>query len=198
MGNSKIFNPEKESPSDHHYIYTKTFETRDNKLAIRKLDLDQDWPALRNWIRYYTGKEVKGTQQYIHQAFEDIISSGFTETLMCVMNNSPVCQVELFQYICSEPSAPIDCLPGDYGLRLFNAPEIRNQKQVLMNLLELCLSYAFSLQDVERVICQSDPENDLLNQSLVDSGFALVHTLQLQFYQADMYMYSRGRAVSHR
>jgi len=50
------------------------------------------------------------------------------------MNNIPVCQVELFQYICSEPSSPINCLPGDYGLRLFNAPEIRNQKQVLINL----------------------------------------------------------------
>jgi len=194
MGNSKTIGNTAALHTRPSYLFSKTNGSGNNKLSLRQLNLNEDLPVMLRWIRYYTGtKESRGTQQYIHQAFEDIISSGFALPLMCVMNNLPVCQIELFQYICSDSSSPINCLPGDYGLRLFNAPEIRNQKQVLMNLLELCLHYAFTLQPVERVICQSDPENDMLNQSFTDSGFHLVHTLQLQLYQTDLYIYCREK-----
>lgn len=190
----RVIHGTKKSVGGHQPLFTKTYPTKNGEFSLRELELPSDWPVVFKWIDQYSdhSNQLRRNQQEIQQIFESMMmTSELVVSYLCQINNKPVAQVELFQYVCNDTFPEFQCQPDDYGLKLLASPELSSQKHRLVSIIKFCLEYLFLDNKINRIIFQTDLENEVLNQSLIEAGFDCLLTAQLEFYKVNIYAYSR-------
>lgn len=194
VSNLRVIRGTKKMVGGYQTLFAKTYPTKNCEFSLRELELPSDWPAIFKWIGQYSdhSNQLRRNQQEIQQIFESMMmTSEFVVSYLCQINNKPVAQVELFQYACNDTFPEFQCQPDDYGFKLLASPELTRQKQRLVSIIKFCLEYLFLDNKINRIIFQTDLENEVLNQSLIAAGFDCLLTAQLEFYKVNIYAYSR-------
>jgi hypothetical protein len=178
-------------------LFSKAYANESCEFSLRALELPSDWPVIFKWIDQYSDRlnKLSSNQREIQQIFTSMMASEFVRSYLCQINNKPVAQVELVQYSCNDTFPEFQCQPDDYGLKLLTSPELTGQKKRLVSIIKFCLEYLFTDHTINRIIFQTDLENEVLNQSLIAAGFDCLLMAQLEFYKVNIYGYSRARFI---
>jgi len=160
-----------------------------NTLSLRPLNLPADWPFLAELLAQYKGRrqECEEINNDLQNAFMTMFYSRFGRSFMCLLNNSPVAVIDIFQAVGSDMFPATSYQPGDYGINLLIAPPIELRKQLLARILYGCLEYLFAFQDIDRIIIQTDPGNEHVERILLTIGFKFITIAQQQLYKTNIY-----------
>jgi hypothetical protein len=170
----------------------KDLPGRNLSLSVRRLCLSTDVPILYKWMRHqYAGpllnKELPPGE--LEESYACMIESDFAQPFMCLVNETPVCQINVYKTLQDVISLYYDARPGDYGLQLVVAPGV-NQESVAA-IMSACLEYFFSFPEVERIIADIETTNEWSNTLYKMAGFHYCKKIKVPYKPSNLYIHSR-------
>src|SRR5258708_22166423 len=138
-------------------VIIKDLPDRNLSISVRALCLATDVPVIYKWMTYqYAGPLLirDGPPRELEESYSSMIESDFAQPFMGLVNDVPVCQVNIYKTLQDVISLYYDARPGDYGLQLVVAPlAVQDNIAVLMR---TCLDYFFSLPGVGTLLADLD------------------------------------------
>jgi hypothetical protein len=170
----------------------KDLPDRNLSISVRGLCLATDVPILYKWMRYqYAGpllnRDVPPME--LEESYACMIESDFAQPFMGLVNDVPVCQVNIYKTLQDVISLYYDARPGDYGLQLVAAPlAVQDNIAVLMR---GCLDYFFSFQEVGRIIGDIETKNEWTNTLFKMAGFRYSKKVSIPYKPSNLYICTR-------
>jgi hypothetical protein len=135
------------------------------RLTVRPFCVATDIPIVFKWMgQEFAGPLLARSQppHELEEFYTSVIESDFAQPFMGLINDTPVCQLDIYKTQLDIISLSYPARPGDYGLQLTLAPLIAEDNMAL--LLRTCLEYFFSFPEVGRIIVNIEAENEHLRQ----------------------------------
>ena len=173
-------------------VVTKHIPEQDLSIAVRPLSVATDVPILYKWMSHeYAGPLLDRPQHplELEEFYNSMIESDFSQPFMGLVNNIPVCQVDVYKARQDAISLYYEARPGDYGLQLVIAPMTAQENMVL--LLRTCLEYFFSFHEVGRVIADVETGNEWSNQLFKKAGFLHTQEVRIPHKLSNLYICTR-------
>src|SRR5882757_7006502 len=129
----------------------KELPDRQLRISVRPFCVATDLSILYQWMsREYAGPLLLRPQpsEELEESYLSMLASDFAQPFMGLLNDVPVCQVDVYKTQQDAISLYYNARPGDYGIHLFLAP-LTVQENILI-LLRTCLEYFFSFPEVDR------------------------------------------------
>lgn len=170
----------------------KDLPNRNLSISVRRLCLTTDVPILYKWMRYqYAGpllnREIPPGE--LEESYACMIESDFAQPFMCLVNEVPVCQMNVYKTLQDVISLYYDAHPGDYGLQLVATPEADQESvAVIMN---ACLEYFFSFPEVNRIIADIETSNEWTNTLYKMAGFHFSKKIKVPYKPSNLYIHTR-------
>lgn len=193
ISNLKVIRNYKQLYKERQILFSKKYVDDSFELSLKFLEIPHDLPVLYNWLSQYSGKIFQSNcnQQDLRHFFESMLASKFALSFLCELNKKPIAQVELYSQSYKDSLAEFQYQQDDFELKLLTAPELNNQKHPLVSVIKFCLEYVFSKNKTNRLIFQTDLENEDLNESLIEAGFCFAQKIQSKFRDVNIYTCSR-------
>jgi hypothetical protein len=161
-------------------------------ISVRALCLATDVPVIYKWMSYqYAGpllnKDVPSRE--FEESYSCMIESNFAQPFMGLVNDVPVCQVDIYKTLQDAISLYYDARPGDYGLNLVIAP-LAIQDNIAI-LIRACLEYFFSFPEVGRIIADIEVKNEWTNTLFKMAGFHCSQKVRIPYKTANLYVCTR-------
>ena len=161
-------------------------------ISVRALCLATDVPVIYKWMSYqYAGplltKEVPPRE--LEESYSSMMESDFAQPFMGLVNDVPVCQVDIYKTLQDAISLYYNARPGDYGLHLVIAP-LAVQENIAL-LIRACLEYFFSFPEVGRVIADIETKNEWTNTLFKMAGFRCTQKIRIPYKTANLYVCTR-------
>ena len=173
-------------------IVTKYFPDRNLTISVRTLCVDKDIPVMYHWMsQEYAGYLVErdGPPEELKESYSCMLKSMHAQPYMGLVNDIPVCQLDIYKVQQDAISLSYPARPGDYGLNMLMAPLVIHGNVLL--LLKLWLEYFFSFDEVERIIVDVEAENEWLKNLFSHAGFHNSGLMKLAYKDADLYVCTR-------
>jgi acetyl CoA:N6-hydroxylysine acetyl transferase len=174
-------------------ILTNYLPDRRLTISIRTLCVATDLPIMYNWMsQEYAGYLVERSNPpaELVESYACTLRSLHAQPFMGLVNDIPVCQLDVYKVREDAISLCYDALPGDYGLNVLLAPLVI-QDHVLL-LLQMWMEYFFTFPEVKRVVVDLEAGNDWLETLFTRAGFRFSAKVRLPYKDADLYTCSRG------
>jgi Acetyltransferase (GNAT) domain len=160
----------------------------DFTLSLRQ-SRDTDLPAIYNWISLeYTGlmKPVDSLPQQFEEAYSSIAQSDSVQTFIGLVNELPVCQLEIHKAIHHAISLYYETRPHDYLMHVQVAsPAIPEHTAAL---LHSCVGYFLNFPEVDRIFAETDKVDQPSNTLLKEAGFRLYKKIHMPYKTANLYI----------
>lgn len=156
-------------------------------ISVRALCPATDVPVLYKWMRdQYAGpllsREVPPRE--LEESYVSMIESDFAQPFMGLVNDVPVCQVNIYKTLQDVISLYYDARPGDYGLQLV-ADSRADDMTVLMGVF---LEYFFSFPEVGRIIMDIETKNGWANALFRTAGFRSAKKIKIPYKPSNLYI----------
>jgi hypothetical protein len=160
-------------------------------LSLRPLSLATDLPLIYSWINqeYSTSLPAEPPLRQLDQAYSSIMASDFAQPFMGLVNDVPVCQVDVYKTRLDVISLYYESIPGDYGLHLLNAPQTAPAHEA--ELLSASIRHFFSFPEVGRIITDVEAGNKQANALMKKLGFQFHKKIRKPYKIANLYICTR-------
>jgi hypothetical protein len=159
-------------------VFVKTFSQEEYTLSIRHLCVTTDMETVYDWldrqlgVRFWT---VDGPRPELMQCYIDILQSDHSQSLMCLMDERPVCQLDVGKAAINEVFMYTDVLDGDYSFRAIVSPYV-DVRNAYGNIIKTFLEYCFSFRHVQRVLTYLPASDEWTNHLLETAGLTYLDT----------------------
>ncbi|MBN8854118.1 MAG: hypothetical protein BGO55_06975 [Sphingobacteriales bacterium 50-39] len=163
-------------------------------LAVRPFCIATDLPILFKWMsQEYAGPLLARSHppQELEESYAIMIESDFAQPFMGLVNDTPLCQMDIYRMQQDVLSLSYPARPGDYGLQLIVAP-LTVQDNMLL-LIRACLEHFFSFPEVGRIIVNIENGNEYNRQLFKKVGFRSLYNIQTTYRTSSLY----GCTASH-
>jgi acetyl CoA:N6-hydroxylysine acetyl transferase len=153
---------------------------------------DMDMTVIYKWINEGCGGQLPLADQesdLFKEAYSSIQASDAVQVFIGMIDDSPVCEIELYQARQHAISLSFESRPGDYYLDLLSPPS--GPHGYMADLLHHSLEYFFSFGEVSRIMAEADINNEWMNELLKSAGFHLYKTLNAPYKNSHLYFCSR-------
>jgi len=158
------------------------------RLTVRPFCVVTDVSILFKWMsQEYAGPLLTRSRppQELEESYSSMIESDFAQPFMGLVNDAPVCQMDIYRMQQDVLSLSYPARPGDYGLQLIVAP-LAVQDNMLL-LLQACLEYFFSFAEVGRIIVNIEEGNEYNRQLFRRAGFRSLYDIQTAYRSSSLY-----------
>ncbi len=160
-------------------------------LSLRPMSPGMDMNIIYKWINEDCGGQLPLAGEepdLFKEAFSSIQASDAVQIFIGMADDSPVCEIELYQVRQHAISLSFDSRPGDYYLDLLSPSSAHEH---MTGLLHHSLEYFFSFGEVNRIMAEADIKNEWRNDLLKSAGFHLYKTLSMPYKNSNLYFCSR-------
>jgi hypothetical protein len=175
--------------------FVKFYPEENYKLSIRPLCVTTDMEIVYGWLEQQMGIQSwkdDSPKPELLQSYIDILESTFSQSLLCLLDDQPVCQIDISQTPYNEVFMYLDVGKGDYALWLIMSCHVTIHN-AYVNIVKACLEYFFSFGDVERVITYLPTYDEWANHLLMNAGFTYLDTKQMLTGVVNIYEYRKKR-----
>jgi len=181
-------------PSGIEKTFIREVPEHQLRIAVRPFCVATDVSILFKWIsQEYAGPLLARScpPQELEESYASMIESDFAQPFMGLVNDTPVCQMDIFRMQQDVLSLSYPARPGDYGLQLLVAP-LAVQDNILL-LIQTCLEYFFSFPEVGRIIVNIEERNEYNRQLFKKAGFRSLYDIRTIYRSSSLY----GCTTSH-
>jgi len=167
-------------------------------ISVRALNLATDVPVIYKWMSYqYAGPLLnrEAPPRELEESYSSMIESDFAQPFMGLVNDVPVCQVDIYKTWQDAISLYYDAPPGDYGLNLVVAP-LAIQDNIAL-LIRVCLEYFFSFPEVGRIVADVETKNEWTNSLFKMAGFSYSQRVRIPYKTANLFICTRENLRRH-
>ena len=161
-------------------------------LSLRPVSLATDLRLIYGWISQGHSAGSPAVDQplrQLKQAYSSIISSDFAQPFMGLVNNVPICQLDIYKTRLDVISLYYGALPGDYGLHLLSAPQTKRDQEA--ELLGACIRHFFSFPEIGRIIMDVEAGDKWMNAQIKKLGFHWHKKINKPYKIANLYTCTR-------
>lgn len=178
-------------------LFYSTFLTTSNStLSFRSLDLDIDLYMIYDWVnKSYSRKfwQLNGSRQLVKNTYETILKNPNAHSFIGLINNKPICQIDIYRLSADELSQHVQASLNDCGIHLLMLPPKQLQKNWSFFALKAFQDFYFSFSESNYLYCEPDVENDMANQLALKAGFEFIKAVTLSYKVANLYCISRSQ-----
>jgi len=183
-----------EIPYDNEILYRQDFSESQGTICFRSLQLNTDLDLIHDWVnRQYARRfwQLNGTKTLVENTYAELLKNPHGHSFIGLLNDQPVCQVDLYLVAGDELQHHVEAGPDDCGLHFLMSPPNMLQKGLTVLLLRAFLDFYFSFQLAERIYAEPDKDNDLANLLARKAGFRYLKTIELSYKTANLYCLTR-------
>ena len=162
-------------------------------LSLRPLSLDIDIPTITHWMgferRTDPARNAISAIVQLEEVHASIQQSNIAQAFMGLVNDVPVCQLDICHSRQHELSIYYPAREGDYILNLLMAP-LCVQDQMIA-LLRTTLRYFFAFSEVSRIVTDVEHDNEWIIQLYKKAGFQLAGRTKIPYKTAHLYTCTR-------
>ncbi len=176
-------------------VFFKSYPEDNYTLTIRPFCVSTDMEVLYGWLEQQTGMrfwEKDSPRQELLQSYTDILESAYSQSLLCLLDDRPACQMDISQTPYNEVFMYLDAGKGDYALWLIMSPYV-TVRNAYANIVKACLEYFFSFDGSERIITYLPAYDEWSNHLLKNAGFAYLDTKQMLSGVVNLYECKKNR-----
>lgn len=161
---------------------------RQLRITVQPLCVATDVSIVFKWMsEEYAGPLLNRPQppQELEEFYTSMIESDFAQPFMGLVNDIPICQMDIYRMQQDVLSLSYPVKPGDYELQLMVAP-LTAQDHMLL-LLQASLEYFFSFPEVGRIIVNIENGNEYNEQLFKKAGFRGVYAIRTTYRTSTLY-----------
>src|SRR5215471_331800 len=163
-------------------VFTKQFVVSGYTIAIRPFCIATDLSIAYEWFRHEYAKrtwKTNGPVKQLELVYTQMMQCDFAQPLTILQDNVPVCLVEVHHANHHEISLYYEALTGDYDMFLLVSPKKKKDMGLIGHVIQTCLEYVFSFEEVERIMAEINIYNEPMNQVLNVSGFRFLNKVDM-------------------
>ncbi|MGC4233248.1 MAG: GNAT family N-acetyltransferase [Niabella sp.] len=175
-------------------LFTRSVPELDASFSFRSLDPNFDFDRIYDWVNQaYAQKfwQLKGSRSMIETLYKGILSNPQVHAFIGLVDQAPVCQIELYALPADELAGHLPARSGDCGLHILMCPPRQMQKGWSFYALRLFQEFYFSFPEAQRLFAEPDRENHAANQLAMNTGFRFLKTIELSYKTANLYCLDR-------
>lgn len=176
-------------------IASKELPEKYLRVSVRPLCIETDVPTLYKWMcREYGGPLLNraAPPSEMEELYASMIDSDISQPFMGLVNDVPICQIDVYKTQQDAISLYYDAKPGDYGIKMELAPLVVQHDIIV--LLQTCLEYFFSFSEVGRIVADIDMRNDCNDHLFRKVGFRSAGNIQGPYKASTLYICTRNSA----
>jgi acetyl CoA:N6-hydroxylysine acetyl transferase len=178
-------------PYENEILYAVEFPGHDRAISFRSLQLGADIDFIHRWVNLEYAKrfwQFAHSPQKVYDDYNHILQNPDSHSFIGLLNNAPICQVDIYRVHKDELRNHLDDLtPDDTGMHLLMAPRENTLKDLSLHCLVAFLQFYFSFPPAIRMFGEPDVENTGANKLVQRAGFELLKTIQLSYKTANLY-----------
>lgn len=176
---------------ERHFLFTGSSD-RQLKISVRPFCIATDLPVLYKWMsQEYAGPLLSHLQppHDMEEFYATMIESDLAQPFMGLINDVPVCQIEVCKTQQDAISLYYNARRGDYRIQMVSAPLAVQENMIL--LVKTCLEYFFSFPEVGRIVADIDTGNEWSNTLFKKAGARSAQKIQIPYRSSTLYVCTR-------
>ena len=187
-------------PTGIEKIFTRELPEQQLRIDVRPFCVATDISIVFKWMsQEYAGPLLTRSQppQELEESYTTMIESDFAQPFMGLVNDTPVCQMDIYRMQQDVLSLSYPARPGDFEWQLIIAP-LTVQDHMLL-LIQASLEYFFSFPEVGRIIVNIENGNEYHRQLFKKVGFRSLYDIRTTYRISSLYACtaSQFRQVMH-
>ena len=179
-------------PGVNQKLISRTLPIGNLPITLRSFNPDTDINTLYKWmsLEFEGPLKTKATPpRGLLDSYSCMMESDFARPFMGLVNDIPVCQLNVFKASQDILSLRYNSRPGDYGLQMVTAPLCVSDN--LTALLRASVEYFFSFRDTVRIVTEIDVRNEWHFNMFRKIGFRMSTKLATTYRTAHLYACTR-------
>jgi hypothetical protein len=163
------------------------------RLTVRPFCVATDTSIVFKWMsREFAGPllTMSHPPQELEELYTSMIESDFAQPFMGLVNDTPVCQMDIYKTQQDIISLNYPARAGDFRLQLIVAPLTAQDNMIV--LLRTCLEHFFSFPEVGRIIVDMEAGDIYLRQLFKKMGFRSLHEVRGAYGSSSLYVCTAG------
>jgi hypothetical protein len=160
-------------------------------LSVRPLNISSDLPVIHSWICRQISACTSDALSpgELEEAYSSILASDFAQPFIALIDDIPVCQLEVYMTKLDAISLCYESRPGDYGIHMLY--DTLTDPRNMTTLLRACTAYFFSFPEVGRIITDVETDNKWMNKLIRNLGFRWRKKIRQPYKVSNMYVATR-------
>lgn len=163
-------------------------------ISFRSLIPDEDIDFLFKWVHLPYSKrfwQQDVSKSNLYALFKETLAHPFTHSFIGLINDQPVCQVDVYSIGADELKEHITFQAHDCGLHMLMLPPRQLKKGWSKLMLSQFMQFYFSFPEAENLFIEPDQENTWANLLARRANFQFIKTVRLSYKIANLYSISK-------
>ena len=172
----------------------KKYPGKGYTLSLRPFFTTTDLPIVYEWLKdSYVGQfwKMKHSNHQVAEIYRTISRVNYAQSFLTLLDNRPVCQVDINEAWCDDVYSYVSTRKGDYIIRWLLPLTIKMHATLFVDIIRFCLDYFFSFSEVENIFTETDADQAKTNELMLKTGFEFSRTIDLPPCKMNIYCYSR-------
>jgi acetyl CoA:N6-hydroxylysine acetyl transferase len=182
---------------ENEILFFSNFRIDEKPIVFRSLQLSTDTKILHDWVNRDYAKRFWNfarSERKIADHYFEILKSPHTHSFIGLLEDRPVCQVDIYLVIADELHSHIlQVNADDSGMHFLMAPLHKRIPKLSTYLFCAFLEFYFSFPMAQRMFGEPDEKNINANKLVVRVGFQFLKTMQLAYKTANLYSITKNQ-----
>ncbi len=159
-----------------------------------------DLKMIHEWVNKNYSKQfwqLHGSEALIENTYTAIQENPSTHSFIGILNDKPVCQIDIYLVSADELADYILADVNDAGMHFHMAPVTRAVKGLSVLLMSSFLNFYFSFPESGRMYGEPDEENIKANKLVEKVGFEFVKSITMTYERANLWVCTRERFLKY-
>jgi len=171
-------------------LYQKRFRSLNSLISFRSLDIQKDLETIHNWVNMdysQTFWQMRGSIGLLRACYQCIQQSPFGHSFVGLMNDSLVCQFDLYKVEADELASHIEYELNDCGFHLIMSPNSSPVRGLTTEMVKAFLDFYFLRNNSGKMFAEPDNQNLKSINLLERTGFKKIKKVTLSYKTAYVY-----------
>lgn len=181
---------------DRDIIYWEKFPALNATIAFRSFDAEKDLTLIHQWVNMdYTRTfwQMRGSIGLLRACYQCIQQNPFAHSFIGLLNETPICQFDIYQVSSDELAGHVEFSPDDCGFHLLMSPVKNPVHGLTRTFVRAFLHFYFSQNPGGKMFAEPDIENIKSIDLLERCGFKKSGTVQLSYKTAHVYSLTKAQ-----
>lgn len=173
-----------------NFICKRKFSNLNATISFRSFDLEKDLLIIHEWVNMNYSKnfwQMRGSIGLLRACYQCIQQSPFGHSFVGLLNNSLICQFDLYKVEADELASFVEFENDDCGFHLIMSPNNSPVHGLTATLIQAFLDFYFSRGDAGKMFAEPDTRNLKSIDLLERTGFKKIKTVDLSYKTAHVY-----------
>jgi GNAT acetyltransferase-like protein len=156
--------------------------------SVRILQPGRDIPVIYRWMSMEYADSLVARNRppdKLDESYTCMLESDFTQPYMGLVNDIPVCELDISKARMNLTGLYYPAQKGDYCVNLLLAPLVSQDHA--FTLLHLWMKYFFSFPEVDRILTDIESGSEWLQTLFKRAGFNYLQKISLPYKEAELY-----------